>query len=45
MKGTFPGCILLLHAVSKDNAEVLGRVLDDLKSDGYVFKSLENLVK
>ncbi len=45
MKGTFPGCILLLHAVSKDNAEVLGRVLDDLKSEGYVFKSLENLVK
>ena len=45
MKGVFDGCILLLHAVSKDNAEVLARVIDDLKKDGYVFKSLENLVK
>ena len=43
MKGVHNGCILLLHAVSKDNAEVLGRVIDDLKARGYTFLSLENL--
>lgn len=44
MKGVHDGCILLLHAVSQDNAAVLPRVIDDLKAKGYVFKSLENLV-
>ena len=45
MKGVFDGCVMLLHAVSKDNTEVLPRVIDDLKGEGYIFKSLENLVK
>ncbi len=35
-----PGCVLLLHAVSHDNAEALGDIIDYARSQGYVFKSL-----
>ncbi len=42
MDGVHDGAILLLHAVSKDNADVLDKVIKDLKSQGYKFKSLEN---
>ncbi len=42
MDGVHDGAILLLHAVSKDNAEVLDKVLKDLKKQGYIFKSLED---
>ena len=35
-----PGCVLLLHAVSPDNAEALGRIIDYAHSQGYVFKAL-----
>ena len=35
-----PGCILLLHAVSKDNAEALGDIIDYAKEQGYEFKAL-----
>ncbi len=45
IKGVHDGCILLLHAVSKDNLEALPKVIDDLKAKGYKFLSLENLVK
>jgi len=44
-KGVHDGAVLLLHAVSKDNAEVLDRVIKDLKSQGYKFKSLEDFGK
>ncbi len=43
--GVHDGAVLLLHAVSKDNAEVLDRVIKDLKSEGYHFKSLEEFGK
>lgn len=36
-----PGCVLLLHAVSKDNADALGDIIDYAISQGYTFKSLE----
>ena len=39
--GVHDGCVLLLHAVSKDNADVLDRVIKDLKSKGYLFRSLD----
>lgn len=39
--GIHDGCVLLLHAVSKDNAEVLDRVIKDLKNEGYTFRSLD----
>ncbi|WP_431522085.1 delta-lactam-biosynthetic de-N-acetylase [Guptibacillus hwajinpoensis] len=44
MKQVHPGAIMLLHTVSKDNAEALQKVLRDLKKDGYQFKSLDELV-
>ncbi len=36
-----PGCVLLLHAVSSDNTEALGRIIDEARSQGYTFKSLD----
>lgn len=45
MNGIHDGCVLLLHAVSKDNADVLDRVIKDCKSQGYQFYSLENFNK
>ncbi len=35
-----PGCILLLHAVSPDNADALGDIIDYARSHGYEFKEL-----
>ncbi|UII56536.1 delta-lactam-biosynthetic de-N-acetylase [Cytobacillus spongiae] len=43
MKQIHPGAILLLHTVSKDNAEALEKVIQDLKKKGYRFKSLDDL--
>ncbi len=34
------GAVLLLHAVSKDNADALERVILQLQADGYRFKAL-----
>ncbi|EKQ53578.1 MULTISPECIES: delta-lactam-biosynthetic de-N-acetylase [unclassified Clostridium] len=42
-KGAHPGSIMLLHAVSDTNAKVLGQVLKTLQSEGYEFKSLNDL--
>ncbi len=39
------GAILLLHAVSKDNADALERVINYAKEQGYTFKSLDELKK
>ena len=39
-----PGAIVLLHAVSSDNATALERIIQDLKKQGYSFKSLDDLV-
>lgn len=36
-----PGCVQLLHAVSQDNADALGRIIDSAREQGYTFKSLE----
>ncbi len=35
-----PGCVLLLHAVSPDNAAALGDIIDYAHSQGYTFKAL-----
>ena len=45
MKGVHDGAVLLLHAVSKDNAEVLDRVITELKAQGYTFRSLDEFGK
>lgn len=38
------GAVILLHAVSSDNADALERVIRHAKSEGYTFKSLDDLV-
>ncbi|WP_338473150.1 delta-lactam-biosynthetic de-N-acetylase [Niallia sp. XMNu-256] len=43
MSRIHPGAILLLHTVSKDNADALESVIKDLKKEGYTFKSLDDL--
>ncbi|MCL1632044.1 delta-lactam-biosynthetic de-N-acetylase [Sporolactobacillus sp. CPB3-1] len=44
MKRVHPGAVILLHTVSKDNAEALPRVIRDLKKQGYRFRSLDDLM-
>ncbi|WP_456276772.1 delta-lactam-biosynthetic de-N-acetylase [Bacillus sp. AK128] len=44
MKQIHPGSILLLHTVSKDNAEALEKIITDLEAQGYEFKSLDDLM-
>lgn len=39
------GAILLLHSVSRDNALVLGKVIDDSRYLGYQFKNLDQFKK
>ena len=39
------GCVLLLHAVSTDNAEVLGATIDILRDRGYEFYSLDEFYR
>lgn len=38
-----PGGIILLHAVSSDNAEAMGRIIDYARGQGYEFSSLDKL--
>ena len=38
-----PGAVILLHAVSSDNASALGRIIDDARAEGYEFRSLDEL--
>lgn len=39
------GCVLLLHAVCKGNAEALGDIIDYARKEGYSFKSLDEYTK
>jgi len=38
-----PGGIILLHAVSSDNAEAMGRIIDYARGQGYTFSTLDNI--
>ena len=38
-----PGAIILLHAVSSDNAGAMARIIDYAREQGYEFKSLDDL--
>ncbi|MBQ8227460.1 MAG: polysaccharide deacetylase family protein [Clostridia bacterium] len=38
-----PGAIILLHSVSSDNAEAMGRIIDYAREQGYSFKTLNDL--
>lgn len=42
MSRLHPGAVILLHSVSKDNAEALGEIIDTARSEGYRFESIEN---
>jgi peptidoglycan-N-acetylmuramic acid deacetylase len=35
------GEVMLLHATSKTNSEIMGELIDNIKSEGYEIKSLE----
>lgn len=37
------GAIILLHAVSSDNATALERIITDAKAQGFTFKSITEL--
>ncbi len=37
-----PGAVILLHAVSQDNADALGRMIDEAWAQGYTFKTLDD---
>ncbi|MDB5052905.1 MAG: polysaccharide deacetylase [Bacilli bacterium] len=43
MSQLHPGAVIMLHTVSKDNAEALGKIIDDARNRGYEFKSLDQL--
>lgn len=36
-----PGAVILLHSVSRDNAEGLPRIIDAVRAQGYTFRSLD----
>lgn len=36
-----PGAVILLHSTSPDNADILGRVIDYAREQGYEFRSLD----
>ncbi len=38
-----PGAVILLHSVSKDNAEALGNIIDEARKAGYEFKRMDEL--
>jgi peptidoglycan-N-acetylmuramic acid deacetylase len=43
LKETKPGMICLLHALSKTNAEILDSLIKEWKSEGYEFRTLNDL--
>lgn len=43
LKGTKPGMICLLHAVSKTNAKILDSLIKEWVTQGYEFKTLDEL--
>lgn len=42
-KQLHPGAVILLHAVSRDNAEALVQIIDDARQQGYEFEALTQL--
>lgn len=36
-----PGAVILLHAVSQDNADALGEIIDKARAEGYEFRGLD----
>lgn len=40
-----PGAVILLHATSKDNSEILKDVIEEIRDMGYEFKSIDEYEK
>ncbi|MDF2722370.1 MAG: pdaA [Paenibacillus sp.] len=40
-----PGAVLLLHSISKDNADALGAIIDAARQQGYSFQSLDRMME
>ena len=40
-----PGAVILLHATSKDNSEILDECIKKIKEMGYEFKTLDEFEK
>ncbi|MZP30101.1 polysaccharide deacetylase family protein [Heliobacterium undosum] len=40
MRQIHPGAVILLHAVSQDNTEMLPRFIEECRAQGYIFKAL-----
>ncbi len=40
-----PGCVILLHAVSRDNANALGAIIDAVREKGYEFMPLGEYIR
>jgi len=38
-----PGAVILLHSVSSDNAQAMGRIIDKARAEGYTFRHLTTL--
>lgn len=45
MENLHGGCVILLHAVSEDNANALGRIIDGARKRGYEFMPLDGYIK
>ena len=45
LENIHPGAIILLHATSKDNSNILDEVIKEVKNMGYEFKSLNDFEK
>jgi len=43
MSQLHPGAVMLLHSISRDNTEALGRIIDGARKQGYEFFSLRQL--
>jgi peptidoglycan-N-acetylmuramic acid deacetylase len=43
-KQLHPGAVLLLHSVSKDNADAMASIIDYARKEGYEFRSLEDFL-
>ncbi len=39
------GEVMLLHSTSKTNSEIMGQIIDEARSEGYEFKSLDEFKK
>ena len=42
MSRLHPGAVILLHSVSRDNADALGEIIDKARAEGYRFESIMN---